>query len=218
MIEEEVKKLLDAGFIEEVQFPEWLANVVVVKKANGKWRMCVDYTDLNKACPKDHYPLPNIDQLIDATAGYSMLSFLDAFSGYHQIAMAEEDVRKTAFITHHGTWAYLKMPFGLLNAGATYQRMINKVFERQIGRNMECYVDDMIVKSDDKTHVDDLRECFQTLRKNNMRVNPTKCTFGVRSGKFLGYLVSERGIEANPEKIQAIVDMNHLRLKGMFRN
>ncbi|KAL8156577.1 hypothetical protein AgCh_001612 [Apium graveolens] len=120
VIEEEVNKLVDAGFIEEVQFPEWLENVIVVKKENGKWRMCVDYTNLNKTCPKDHYPLPNIDQLIDATAGYSILSFLDAFLGYHQIIMAEEDICRTSFIIHHGTWAYIKMPFGLLKAGATY--------------------------------------------------------------------------------------------------
>ncbi|XP_074377953.1 uncharacterized protein LOC141719470 [Apium graveolens] len=116
VIEAEVEKLLEAKFIEEIEYPDWLANVVVVKKSNGKWRMCVDYTDLNKACPKDHYPLPNIDQLIDATAGYEVLSFLDAFSGYHQIAMNDRDVPKTAFITPKGTYAYIKMPFGLKNA------------------------------------------------------------------------------------------------------
>ena len=103
VIEAEVEKLLEAKFIEEIEYPEWLANVVVVKKSNNKWRMCVDYTDLNKNCPKDHYPLPNIDQLIDATSGYQILSFLDAFSGYHQITMDAEDIPKTAFITPKGT-------------------------------------------------------------------------------------------------------------------
>lgn len=111
---QKVKKLMDAGFIKEVQFSEWLENVVVVKITNGKWCMCVDYTDLNNSCPKDHYPLPNIDQLINATMGYSILSFLDAFSGYHPIAWAMEEKHKTSFATHHGTWAYIKMPFGLL--------------------------------------------------------------------------------------------------------
>ncbi|XP_074374074.1 uncharacterized protein LOC141714454 [Apium graveolens] len=129
VIETEVEKLLEAKFIEEIQYPDWLANVVVVKKSNGKWRMCVDYTDLNKACPKDHYPLPNIDQLIDAMTGYEVLSFLDAFSGYHQISMNDRDVPKTAFITPKGTYAYIKMPFGLKNAGATFQRMVNKIFK-----------------------------------------------------------------------------------------
>ncbi|XP_063949875.1 uncharacterized protein LOC135152721 [Daucus carota subsp. sativus] len=207
VIEAEVEKLLEAKFIEEIEYPEWLANVVVVKKSNNKWRMCVDYTDLNKNCPKDHYPLPNIDQLIDATSGYQILSFLDAFSGYHQIAMDAEDIPKTAFITPKGTYAYIKMPFGLKNAGATFQRMVNKVFADQIGRNMECYVDDMIVKSLFQDHADDLKECFETLRRNNMKINPAKCTFGVCSGKFLGYMVSARGIEANPEKIKAVIEM-----------
>ncbi|XP_074323291.1 uncharacterized protein LOC141660225 [Apium graveolens] len=207
VIEAEVEKLLEAKFIEEIEYPDWLANVVVVKKSNGKWRMCMDYTDLNKACLKDHYHLPNIDQLIDATAGYEVLHFLDAFSGYHQIAMNDRDVPKTAFITPKGTYAYIKMPFGLKNAGATFQRMVNKVFKEQIGRNMEAYVDDMIVKSLFRDHAEDLKECFETLRKNNMRINPNKCTFGVSSGKFLGYMVSARGIEANPEKIEAVINM-----------
>lgn len=136
-----------------------------------------------------------------------MLRFLDAFSGYHQIAMAEDDILKTSFITHKGTYAYIMMPFGFLNASATYQRMIDKVFEKQIRRNIECYVDDMIVKSSDRSHIRDLRECFQTLHDNKMRVNPSKSTFGVRLKKFLGYLVSRRCIETNPEKIQAILDM-----------
>ncbi|XP_074363952.1 uncharacterized protein LOC141704643 [Apium graveolens] len=144
--------------------------------------------DLNKTCPKDHYPLPSIDQLIDATAGYEVLSFLDAFSSYHQIAMNDEDVPKTVFITPKGTYAYIKMPFGLQNAGATFQRMVNKVFKEQIGRNMEAYVDDMIVKSLFQDHTEDLKECFETLRKNNMIINPKKCTFRVSSGKFLGYM------------------------------
>ena len=119
--QEEVDKLLNAGFIREVFYPDWLANVVVVPKPNGKWRMCVDFTDLNKACPKDSYPLPRIDKLIDETSGYELLSFMDAFSGYHQIMMYPPDEEKTAFITDKGTYCYRVMPFGLKNAGATYQ-------------------------------------------------------------------------------------------------
>lgn len=161
-----MKKLLTVGFIEEAKFLEWLENVVVVKKVNEKWRMYVDYTDLNKDCSKDHYPLPNINQLTNVTDGYSMLSFLGAFSEYHQIAMIEKDILKTPFITHNGTYLYIKMSFGMLNAGATYKRMINKIFANQIMRNMECYVDDMIVKNIDHSHVPDLRKCFQPLRKH----------------------------------------------------
>ena len=129
-VAEEVTKLLTVGFIREVYYPEWLANVVLVKKANGKWRMCVDFTDLNKACPKDSFPLPRIDQLVDSTAGHKLLTFMDAFSGYNQIKMAEEDQEKTAFITSQGLYCYKVMPFGLKNAGATYQRLVNKMFSQ----------------------------------------------------------------------------------------
>src|SRR5512142_2747641 len=121
-IREEVARLLEAGFIREVIHPEWLANPVVVPKANGKLRMCIDYTDLNKACSKDPFPLPRIDQIVDSTAGCDLLCFLDAYSGYHQIRMARENEEKTAFITLIGTYCYTTIPFGLKNAGPTFQR------------------------------------------------------------------------------------------------
>ena len=121
IINDEVRKLIEAGFIKEVQYPDWLANVVIVKKKNGKWRVCIDFTDLNKACPKDSFPLPHIDRLVDATAGHELLSFMDAFSRYNQILMHPDDQEKTAFITERGIYCYKVMPFGLKNAGATYQ-------------------------------------------------------------------------------------------------
>ena len=135
-IAEEVRKLLEADFIREVHYPDWLASVVMVKKANGKWRMCVDFTNLNKACPQDSYPLPRIDTLIDSTARHQLLSFMDAFSGYTQIKMEEADQEKTSFVTSQGLFYYKVMPFGLKNAGATYQRLMNKMFAHQIGRNV----------------------------------------------------------------------------------
>ena len=136
-----------------------------MKKANGKWRMCVDFTDLNRACPKDSFPLPRINQLVDSTAGHKLLTFMDAFSGYNQINMAEEDQEKIAFITSQGLYCYKVMPFGLKNAGATYQRLVNKMFSKQIGRNMEVYVDDMLVKSKEElAHLDDLIEIFAMLK------------------------------------------------------
>ncbi|XP_065039398.1 uncharacterized protein LOC135673926 [Musa acuminata AAA Group] len=185
-IQEEVDRLLAAGFIEEAKYPRWLSNVVLVKKHNGSWRMCVDYTSLNTACPKDCYPLPKIDQLVDATAGHARLSFMDAYSGYNQIRMAPEDREHTAFLTGQGVYFYKVMSFGLKNAGATYQSTVNKMFAHQIGRNMKVYVDDMIVKSREAgTHLADLAEAFATLRKFGMRLNPTKCAFGVTSWKFL---------------------------------
>ena len=133
---------------------------------------------------------------------------MDAFSGYNQIKMAEEDQEKTAFITSQGLYCYKVMPFRLKNAGATYQRLVNKIFSEKIGRNMEVYVDDMLVKSKEElTHLDDLKETFATLRQYQMKLNPSKCAFGVALGKFLGFMVSQRGIKVNPEKVQAILDM-----------
>ncbi|KAL5539706.1 hypothetical protein UlMin_045789 [Ulmus minor] len=122
-------------------------NVVLVKQVNGNWRVCVDFTDLNKACPKDSFPLPRIDQLMDATTGHELLSFMDAYSGYNQIRMHQPDQEHTAFLTDQGLYCYKVMPFGLKNAGATYQRLVNKMFKQQIGKTMEVYVDDMLVKS-----------------------------------------------------------------------
>ena len=127
---DEVNKLLTANFIWKVYCPDWLANIVLVKKANGKWRMCVDFTDLNKAGTKDIFPLLRIDQLVDSTAGHKLLIFMDTFSGYNQIKMSEEDQEKAAFIISHGLYCYKVMPFGLKNAGVTYQRLINKIFNK----------------------------------------------------------------------------------------
>ncbi|XP_052118863.1 uncharacterized protein LOC110272923 [Arachis duranensis] len=205
----EAKKLIDAQFIREIRFTTWLANVVMVRKSNGKWRMCVDFTDLNKACPKDAYPLPCIDTLVDNSCGYGALSFMDAYSGYNQILMHPSDQEKTAFITEYGNYCYNVMPFGLKNAGATYQRLMNRVFEQQIGRNIEVYVDDMVAKTKTgKSHIADLTEIFGQIRAYNMRLNPEKCAFGVRGGKFLGFILTSRGMEANPEKCKAVLDMN----------
>ncbi|KAL5571672.1 hypothetical protein UlMin_021269 [Ulmus minor] len=211
-INTEVDKLLKADFIREANYPEWIANVVLVKKANGNWRVCVDFTDLNKACPKDSFPLPRIDQLVDATARHELLSFMDAYSGYNQIRMHQPDQEHTAFLTDQGLYCYKVMPFGLKNAGATYQRLVNKMFKQQIGKTMEVYVDDMLVKSlKADEHINNLRESFEVLREYKMKLNPAKCAFGVTSGKFLGFMVNHRGIEANPAKIQALLNMESPR-------
>ncbi|KAL0320398.1 UNVERIFIED_CONTAM: Transposon Ty3-I Gag-Pol polyprotein [Sesamum radiatum] len=177
-------------------------------KPGKKWRMCIDFRDLNKACPKDFYPLPRIDQLVDSTSGCELLSIMDASQGYHQIMLNPEDRKKVSFITSEGTFCYVAMPFGLKNAGATYQRLVDKIFRPQIGRNVEVYVDDMLVKSKkEEDHTKDLEETFSVLRKYKLKLNPTKCAFGVQGGRFLGFMVTQRGIEANPLKIKAIIDM-----------
>ncbi|CAL2254005.1 unnamed protein product [Prunus armeniaca] len=209
IIEAEIDKLLVAGFIEEVSYSEWLANVVLVaKQEKGKWRVCVDYTDLNKACPKDNFPLPRIDQLVDSTSGNQLLSFMDAYSGYNQILMHEDDKAKTSFIIERGTYCYKVMPFELKNAGATYQKLVNKNFKEQIGKTMEVYANDMLVKAPKcADHLKNLAEAFSLLRQYCMKLNSSKCTFGVSSGRFLGYLVTQRGIEAHPRQIKAILEM-----------
>jgi hypothetical protein len=142
--------------------------------------MCIDYTSLNKACPKDPFALPRIDQVIDSTAGCDLLSFLDAYSGYHQIPLYQPDQIKTSFITPYGAYCYVTMLFGLKNAGATYQRTMQQCMQGQIGRNMHAYVDDVVVKTKQSgTLLDDLKETFANLRCYCMKLNPEKCTFGV---------------------------------------
>ncbi|KAJ9564818.1 hypothetical protein OSB04_000784 [Centaurea solstitialis] len=178
VINDEVDNLLKTGKIREVKYSDWLANVVVVQKKNGKWRVCIDFTDLNKACPKDPFPLPHIDAMVDATAGHELLTFMDAYSGYNQILMHMDDQEKTAFMTDKGIYCYKVMPFGLKNAGSTYQRLVNMMFKEHLGRTMEVYIDDMLVKSE---------------------------------RKFLGYLVTQRGIEASLEQVKAITEIQSPR-------
>ena len=178
---EEIRKLETAGLVRGVLHPAWLAN------------------------PKDPFPLPRIDQIVDSTAGCDLLSFLVAYSGYHQIFMAKEDEEKTTFITPCGMYFFLRMPFGLKSAGSTFARAVQIGFEPQLHRNMEAYMDYIVVKTKEKaTLVQDLEETFTNLCKINLKLNPEKCVFGMPSGKLLGFFVSQRGIEANPDKIKAI--------------
>jgi hypothetical protein len=147
-IKKEITKLMAAGFIREILHPDWLANPILVQKKNtAEWRMCVDYIDLNKQCPKDPFGLPRIDQIVDSMAGYALLSFLDCYLGYHQIALREEDQSKTSFIIPFSAYCYKTMSFGLKNASATYQRAIQTCLGEQIGDNVEAYVDDIVVKT-----------------------------------------------------------------------
>ena len=194
VIKSEVVKLKQVGAIKEIFYPQWLANTVVVKKKTEKWRVCVDFTDLNKACPKDPFPMPRIDQLVDATVGHPRTSFLDAFQGYHQIPLATEDQEKTAFVTPVGNYHYKVMPFGLKNARSTYQWMMAKMFELRLGKTIEVYIDDMVVKSKlVSEHLANLSNIFEILRWHKLRLNASKCSFGVGSGKFLGYMVTHKG-------------------------
>jgi hypothetical protein len=166
-IKKELAKLLAAGFIRDVFHPEWLTNPIILRKKNSnEWRMCVDYTDLNKHYPKHPFGLPRIDQVVDSTAGCDLLCFLDCYSEYHQIAIKEEDQEKTAFITPFGVYHYTTMSFGLKNAGATYQRALQACFKRQLNKNVEAYVDDVVVKTRNfDTLIVDLEETFASLQE-----------------------------------------------------
>ena len=149
--------------------------------------------------------MPRIDQLVDVTVGHPRMSFLDAFQGYHQIPLATDDQEKTTFVTSVGNYHYKVMPFGLKNVESTYQRMMTKMFEPQLGKNVEVYIDDMVVKSKLVfEHLTDLMNIFEILRRHKLRLNASKCSFGVGLGKFLGYMVTHRGIEVNLDQIKAI--------------
>nr|GEU98999.1 reverse transcriptase domain-containing protein [Tanacetum cinerariifolium] len=190
-IQAEVQKLVEAGIMREVYYHDWLSNPVMVKKHDGSWRMCVDFTDLNKACSQDCYPLSEINWKVKSLCGYPFKCFLDAYKGYHQIQLAEADEEKTAFHTGQGVYCYTKMPFGLKNTGATYQRLMDKAFEGQVGRNIKVHVDDLVVKSHTEAKmVRDFEETLRTLRKVNMKLNPKKCSFGLAEGVFLGGEIS----------------------------
>ncbi|GKA85058.1 reverse transcriptase domain-containing protein [Tanacetum coccineum] len=195
-IQEEVKKQVDAGIMKEVHYHSWLSNPVMVKKHDGSWRMCVDFKDLNKACLKDGYPLLEIDWKVESLCGFPFKFFLDAYKGYHQIKMAKKDEEKTTFITSQVIFCYSKMSFGLRNAGVTYQCLVDKAFHKQIDRNLEVYVYDLVIKrrTEDKI-IRDIEETFKTLWEINMKPNPKKCTFGVEEGMFLGYKVNTKGIK-----------------------
>jgi hypothetical protein len=208
-IRAEVTWLLAAGFIKEVYHPDWLANPVLVRKKNNEWRMCVDYTDLNKHCPKDPFSLPRIDEVVDSTAGCELLSFLDCYSSYHQIALNKDDQIKTSFITPFGAYCYTTMSFGLKNPGAIYQRAIQQCLADEIKDDLvEAYVDDVVVKTREAhTLVDNLQWTFSALNKYQWKLNPKKCIFGVPSEILLGNVVSHDDIRPNPTKVRAVMDM-----------
>jgi hypothetical protein len=200
---EEINLLLEAKFIRELKEATWLSPPIMVKKKDTKiYRMCINLTALNKHCPKDYFPLLRINQIIDSTTGCEQLLFLDAYLGYNQIGLKVEDEEKTAFITPHGVYCYMTMPFGLKNAGATYQRCMQACMKEQLGRNIEVYVNNIVIKTTKADNLlDDLRETFNNLDRYNIKLNPKKCSFGVPTGMLFGYLISERGIDGNTEKI-----------------
>jgi hypothetical protein len=179
--------------------------------------MCIDYTSLNKVCPKDHFPLPRIDQIVDSTSGCDLLCFLDAYSGFHQIPMSREDEKNTAFITVDGLFCYVSMPYGLKNALPTFVCAMHKTFSDLIRDLVKVSVDDIVIKvKSSASLLDNLVLVFGRLRLTRTKLNPNKCVFRVTAGKLLGFLVLCRGIEANPEKIRIIEALRPLaRIKDV---
>nr|GEW51856.1 hypothetical protein [Tanacetum cinerariifolium] len=197
VVSKEGEEWVSAGIVRPVRYSIWISNPVLVKKSDGSWRMFIDFKNINSACPKDYYPLPDIDGKIDSVVGFRYKCFLDAYKGYHQVQMLQDDEEKTAFYTDQSTYCYTKMPFGLKNVGDTYQRLVDTAFQSQIERNREAFVDDMFIKSnDEKVLIEDIAETFDNLQRINMKLNPKKCSFGVEEGKFMGDAEPEWKLDA----------------------
>jgi len=216
--EAEVQKLIECGFIREEWHPNWVANVVPVLKKNEKIQVCIDFQDLNIACSKDEFSLPIKDVMIDNTCDFERMSFMDDFSGYNQIKMYPEDEKYTSFRTPLGVFCCTVMPFGLKNAGATYQCAMSTIFRDHLQKTVECYLDDIAIKSHYKNnHLHDLKMMFDLMRAHQLKMNPTKSFLGVSSSKFLGFIITSKRIHLDPDKIKAIQDMQPLKNLKEFR-
>jgi hypothetical protein len=207
-VKEEVDQLLQVGFIQPCRYADWVSNIVPVEKKNmGKIWICVDFKNLNRATPKDKYPMPVADLLVDNASSNKVISFLDGNVDYNQIFMAKEDVSKTAFhcLGFVGLFEWVVMTFGLKNAGATYQRAMNLIFHDLLRVLMEVYNDDMVVKLVGfREHMIGLKLLLERMKKYELRMNPLKCAFRVTSGRFLGFVVHEHGIQIDHKKIESI--------------
>jgi hypothetical protein len=180
-VNKEVERLLDANFVRPCRYAEWISNIVPVYKKNGKMRVCIDFKDLNRATPMDGYPMPIADLLVDAAAGHKVISFMDGNAGYNQIFMAVEDISKTAFRCpgHIGLFEWIVMTFGLKNAGATYQRAMSYIFHELIGKVVEIYIDDVVIKSlSHDTHLEDVKKTLECTRKHGLKMNQTSALLG----------------------------------------
>jgi hypothetical protein len=208
VVKEELQKLLKVGFIYPISDSQWVSPLVFVPKKNGKWRICVDYRELNKATLRDHFPLPFIDQVLDSLAGKKYFSFLDGFSGYNQINIALEDQDKTTFTCPWGTYAYKVLPFGLCNAPATFQRAVLAIFADLVHECVEVYMDDFSVHGDsfDKS-LKNLEKVLIRCIETNLSLSNEKCFMMLTEGVVLGHHISSPGITVDPTKIQIIVNL-----------
>jgi hypothetical protein len=208
-IQKELQKMVDAGIIAPIRYSSWMSNLVVVRKKNGDIRLCVDFCNLNQMSLKGNYPLPNMEHLLQRVTGEGMMSMLDGFLGYNQVLLKREDQLKTAFTTPWGTFMYLRMPFGLMNAGATFQREMDYAFRDLIQNIIEIYQDDLtVVSKERKDHLSHLRTVFEQCREYGILLNPKKSVFGIDEGKLLGHVASSGGVSIDPKRVQSIKDVH----------
>jgi hypothetical protein len=205
VMEKELKKLLEAQIIVPLRYSEWVANLVPVRKKSGEIRLCVDFRNLNKISKKDNYPLPNMEHILKRVTGASRISMIDGFFGYNQISVMPEDREKMAFTTPWSTFMYAKMPFGLMNAGATFQRAMDIAFIGEKDKFVVIYLDDITVFSrSDKEHCCHLRKVFLKCRRFGLSLNPKKYLFTMKEGKLLGHIVSAEGVRIDPSRVEEI--------------
>jgi hypothetical protein len=207
-VKEEVDQLLQVGFIQPCRYTNWVSNIVPVEKKNtGKIQICADFRNLNQATPKDEYPMPTADFLVNSASGNKVISFLDGNAGYNHIFMAKEDVSKTVFHCPGfiGLFKWVILTFGLKNACAMYQRAMNLISHNLLGVLMEVYIDDVVVKLVGfEEHMTDLNLSLERMKRYEVWMNPLKCAFRVTSGRFLGFVVHEHSIQIDPKKIESI--------------
>ena len=202
IVREELQKLLKVNFIYPLSDSQWVSPLVVVPKKNGKWRICVDYRQLNKATLKDYFPLPFIDQVLDTLAGKSSFSFLDGFSGYNQIRIALEDQDKTTFTCPWGTYAYNVLPFGLCNAPATFHRVVLAISVDLVHDCVEVYMEYFLVYGNSFEHsLENLEKVLKRCIEANLSLSNEKCFMMLNEGIVLGHYISSQGIKVDPSKI-----------------
>ena len=212
-----ITELHDTGFIRDSTSP-YGAPILFVKKKDGTFRMVVDYRALNNITVKNKYPLPRVDDILDQFHGAKIFSKLDLRSGYHQIRLSEESIPKTAFRTRYGLYEFTVLPFGLCNAPATFQRMVNDIFKPYLDKFVNVFIDDIIIwSSSPSQHLEHLRKVFELLREHKLYAKLSKCSFALPTADFLGHIISADGISCDPAKVKAIVEwpapkaVSHLR-------
>ena len=205
LVKAELEGLLEAGFIKPVEITDWMSPMVLVRKKNGKLRVCVDYQKLNACTQKDHFPFFFISLLLEEMGEHTCYTFMDGYAGYNQISIAVSDLHKTAFTTPWGTFIWLIMPFGLCNAPATFQRLVMFIFSDLLYKSMTVFVDDFSIQSDVENHMKCVREALERCKKDRLALNPDKTYLAVKKWVLLGYVVSGKGRELDPAKI-AVID------------